>query len=188
YLLLWVVCVFISILVHEMGHILMGRLFGTRGHIVLYTFGGLAVGSNALASNWKRIAVSIAGPLAGFLLAVPVAGSLLFLDLRDVSPLAKAALVDLFWINLIWGILNLFPIWPLDGGQISRDFLDWLLPRNGAPIAFGISLALAGVLAIHCLLASSGTLLIPFLPIGGTYNAIFFALLAVGSYQAMQME
>ena len=43
FLLLWILCFFISILVHELGHILMGMIFGRRGHIVLYGFGGLAI-------------------------------------------------------------------------------------------------------------------------------------------------
>ena len=57
---------FVSILIHEFGHVWMGQAFGSRGHIVLYGFGGLAIGSNRLDSRWQRIAVSFAGPLAGF--------------------------------------------------------------------------------------------------------------------------
>ena len=68
YLVLWIICVFVSILIHEMGHVLMGRLFGAEGHIVLYSFGGLAIGSKRLADRWQRIAVSFAGPLAQFIL------------------------------------------------------------------------------------------------------------------------
>ena len=67
-LLLWVGCVFVSILVHEFGHVLVGRLFGSHGYIVLYSMGGLAVGSNHLDRRWQRIAVSFAGPFAEFLL------------------------------------------------------------------------------------------------------------------------
>src|SRR5438045_291862 len=67
YLLLWVGCMFISILIHELGHVLMGQAFGAYGHIVLDGFGGLAVGSNQLDVRWQRIAVCFAGPLAGFL-------------------------------------------------------------------------------------------------------------------------
>src|SRR5262245_27543700 len=63
YLLLWLVCVFVSILVHELGHAFMGRVFGRESHIVLYTFGGLAIGAAGLHSRWQRIAVSFAGPL-----------------------------------------------------------------------------------------------------------------------------
>src|SRR5438876_7238715 len=51
YLFVWVACVFVSVLVHEFGHVLMGRFFGTDGHIVLFGLGGLAVGSNALSNR-----------------------------------------------------------------------------------------------------------------------------------------
>src|SRR5581483_11494851 len=45
FVFLGVACTFVSILVHELGHVLMGKLFGSHGYIVLYSFGGLAVGS-----------------------------------------------------------------------------------------------------------------------------------------------
>src|SRR5262249_14879834 len=67
YLLFWMACVFVSILIHEFGHVWMGLAFGAEGHIVLYGFGGLAIGSNRSANPWKRIAVALAGPMAGFL-------------------------------------------------------------------------------------------------------------------------
>src|SRR5437763_15143191 len=66
--LLWIACFFVSILVHELGHIVMGRVCGSEGHIVLYAFGGVAVQHRAIPLRWQRIAVSFAGPLAGFLL------------------------------------------------------------------------------------------------------------------------
>src|SRR5258708_2986270 len=68
-LVLWIPIVLVSILVHELGHVLMGRYFGTRGHILLTGFCGLAIGSNDLTERWQRNAVSLAGPGAGFLLA-----------------------------------------------------------------------------------------------------------------------
>src|SRR6516162_1607753 len=68
FLAIWIVCVFISILLHEFGHVFVGRLFGSAGHIVLYGLGGLAIGSNNLSNRWQRIAVSFAGPAAQLLL------------------------------------------------------------------------------------------------------------------------
>src|SRR5262245_56640681 len=61
-LLLWIVCVFVSILLNEFGHIWMGKAFGTDGYIVMHGMGGLAIGSNQLYTPWKRICVSAAGP------------------------------------------------------------------------------------------------------------------------------
>src|SRR5690348_11709576 len=67
-LLIWIACVFVSILVHEFGHVLMGRAFGSHAHIVLYSFGGLAVGSKEGLRRWQRVLVLFAGPGAGFVL------------------------------------------------------------------------------------------------------------------------
>src|SRR5262245_20151706 len=43
-LVIFVMCVFLSILLHEFGHIWMGRLFGSNGYIVLQSLFGLAIG------------------------------------------------------------------------------------------------------------------------------------------------
>lgn len=176
-LVLWVACVFVSILIHELGHVLVGRLFGTRGHIVLYGFGGLAIGSSDLPSRWKRIAVYFAGPAAQLLLLPAVMAAGLYLGMQEhVNPFLVALLGYLFFINFFWPVLNLLPIWPLDGGKISYDFLGWLLPRNGTHLALGLSLVVAGSLAAF--LASKAI----------WFSALFFGLLALGSYQAMQAE
>src|SRR5581483_7541331 len=111
------------------------------GYIVLYSFGGLAVGSNALASGRKRALVCFAGPLAQFILLGVVVLVLWFAYfppiLREVllkSPSYRLLLAAthlsvtnpilfrffhaMLFINLFWPVLNLLPIWPLDGGQI----------------------------------------------------------------------
>jgi Zn-dependent protease len=217
YLALWIGCVFVSILVHELGHVLMGRVFGTHGHIVLYSFGGLAIGSNDLRGRWRRIAVLAAGPGAGFLLLGVLALVMqltypnrlpAYLDLLraqlgmaphgDILLLAfqpmpmDVVVEDLIWINLFWGMLNLLPIWPLDGGQITRESLEGALRERGTTLALGISGCVSGLLAIHVLLAttSKGEMrLIPHLPaFGGMFTALFFAMLCVGSFQALQAE
>src|SRR4051794_39294916 len=52
---LWIFCCFFSILLHEFGHVWAGAVLGARdSYIVLYSFGGLAVGSNDLWDRWKR--------------------------------------------------------------------------------------------------------------------------------------
>lgn len=185
YLLMWIACVFLSILVHELGHVVVGQLFGSYGHIVLHTYGGLAIGSSNLRNRWQRIAVYFAGPCAGFLLLAIVLGPFFALD-REWPPLVFEAIRDLFWINLFWGLLNLLPIWPLDGGQISRDLFDWVRPRNGVRLSLGLSIIVASVLAVNSFMATNGPPLIPFIPIGGLYITLFFALFAVQSYQLMQ--
>jgi len=193
YLVLWVVCVFVSVLLHEFGHILVGRIFGSRGHIVLYGFGGLAIGSSNLANRWQRIAVSFAGPFVQLVLYLGLWGFEWWLVKYGhawVRPGAPAdvlllGLVMLKWINLYWPILNLLPIWPLDGGRISRDFLDWLLPERGINASLGISFATAGFLAICALMEANDRPLLP-VYLGGVYMAVFFGLFALTNYQELQ--
>src|SRR5438552_2066073 len=105
FLLVWIVCVFVSVLIHELGHVFMGRLFGSHGHIVLYSFGGLAIGSSSLHNRWQRIAVYFAGPLAGFLLFGLVCWAARHMDQQTIGPLLRSTIRYLVWINLFWGIL-----------------------------------------------------------------------------------
>ena len=193
YLLVWVACVFVSILVHELGHVLAGKLFGSHGHIVLYSFGGLAIGSSALRNRWQRIVVYFAGPAAGFLLAAIVALASRSFDLEETSPLLEDALFDLYFINVFWGVVNLLPIWPLDGGQISRDVLGWLQPANGIRTSLGISVTVAGLLAFLALINTYRPLAmvdaVPYLrSLRGWFMVLFFACLAFNSYQMLQIE
>ncbi|MCC6417672.1 MAG: hypothetical protein IT429_05430 [Gemmataceae bacterium] len=189
-LLLWVACVFVSILVHEFGHIFMGRAFGNRGQVVLYSFGGLAIGSSDTDRRWKRIAVSLAGPAAGFVLYG-------FAELARIHGLPQVetgptyrwlrdGLNMLIWINLYWGLLNLLPIWPLDGGQVSRELSLGASQRNGLVISLGISFLLAALIAVNALLAANRQPSLPYLPSGGYWTVILFGMLAVESFQLLQ--
>jgi Zn-dependent protease len=189
YLLMWVAAVFVSILVHELGHVFMGRLFGSQGHIVLYCFGGLAIGSSTLHNRWQRIAVYLAGPLAGFVLFGLACWGLYSFDPDHVMPFAWRTLRFLYWINLFWGFLNLVPIWPLDGGQVSREIFMWLLPSRGLRNSLGLSVLCAGLLALYSLWDTYAPQpLLPFLDLSGLWYVLFFGMLAYYSYQLLQLE
>jgi stage IV sporulation protein FB len=195
YLLLWIACVFVSILVHEFGHVFMGLVFGNRGHIVLYSFGGLAIGSSDLDRHWKRIAVYFAGPLAGFLLFGLVFGLTRLVNTKTISDLGREFFNNMIYINLAWGFLNLLPIWPLDGGRISNDLFDWFLPGRGTKISLGLSVGTASILALNgiSLLTNDRALPllehIPFLnTLGGKYTIVLFCWLAFNSLQALMAE
>ncbi len=177
YLVLWILCVFVSILIHEFGHVFMGRLFGSHGHIVLYSFGGLAVGSNALNKGWQRFLVSFAGPLIQFvLLAVVFAAGVVLLPnvpkaWRDPAGMTWSFLIE---INLFWPILNLLPIWPLDGGQMAREVFVAASPRIGDSITLAVSAGVAGLAAFHCAFPH---VLGRFVPLLGEYGDIYLAIL-----------
>ena len=71
-ILIWVGVVFVSVLLHEMGHASIQRLYGGHPWITLYGLGGLASCNDGPRSPGRRILVLLAGPGAGFLLAAVV--------------------------------------------------------------------------------------------------------------------
>src|SRR5262249_5198122 len=58
----WVACVFVSIVLHEFGHVWAFRAFGNHAHVVLHTLGGLAIPDGEPRWRWQRIIVAAAGP------------------------------------------------------------------------------------------------------------------------------
>jgi Zn-dependent protease len=120
-LLSWVGVVFVSVLMHELGHALMAMSLGSDvAAIRLYTGGGLTYHDRAL-SRWREVAVSAAGPLTGFLFG----GLMLAINILvpPKSYMGQIILMDLLWVNFGWGIINLLPVPPLDGGHIARGVL-----------------------------------------------------------------
>jgi Zn-dependent protease len=191
FVLAWVACVFVSILLHEFGHVWMGRLFGSHGHIVLFSFGGLAIGSNQLSRRWQRILVLLAGPGIQLLLFAILwfGGPRLLLSVPPESRRSAVLILSmLVQINLFWPILNLLPIWPLDGGQVTREVCQAIMPSRGTTFSLGISMVVSGVLAAHILMASQGRPLLPYVPALGIFTAILFAMLCISSFTALQVE
>ena len=142
---LWVAVVFVSILVHEMGHALVIRSFGWQPKIVLWSFGGLAIYQPTRHDSRKQMTISLAGPIAGFILAALVVLALRATGIQVVFERGMPSLLTwkfilvnpaaapsgtvmiaadfLLEVNIWWGLLNLLPIVPLDGGQFTREML-----------------------------------------------------------------
>jgi Zn-dependent protease len=194
--LIWVLAVFISILVHELGHAVAYRRFGSYAWIVLYVFGGLAVPSNAVYGRGRRIIVYLAGPITGFLLAGVTYGAIrLFPKVLELSEWLNLLFVFLIMINIYWNVMNLLPIHPLDGGQISREICERLWRGRGLPISFQISFWVAAVVALYSLVCvleieTKRHVLLDQLPwwfpVGSLYMTFFFGLLAAQSYIVLQ--
>src|SRR6266550_3818885 len=122
-LLEWMLVVLVSVLLHELGHALVGRKFGL--------------------SPLKHLLISLAGPAAGFLFGgiVFVAGPAVFGS--NSSQLLSVAYSDLLWVNLGWGIFNLLPMLPLDGGQVLVTLEEWISKRSSRLVSHMISLIVA---------------------------------------------
>jgi len=146
-LLAWVVVVLVSILVHELGHALVGRAFGEQVSIVLHGMGGLTFRTGRYASANEDIVVSLAGSLTQIVfLGLPA----MFLVRSEVisSFTWYVFFSDLAWVSLGWGIINLLPILPLDGGNITITVLRRMNGIDADRIARLLSVGAALGLAI----------------------------------------
>ncbi len=118
---IWIGVVFVSVLAHELGHAFIGRQYGLHPAIELYTGGGLTWWqSSRPLSHFEEFSVSLAGPAIGL-----VVGGMGWMLQRNI-PLSESTrnlhiiLLELLWINIVWSLLNLLPMLPLDGGNIMR--------------------------------------------------------------------
>lgn len=114
--LIWTTVIFVSVLLHELGHAIAMRVFGFSPRVSIYALGGLTFWPEGAAPTVKQsFVVSGAGPSVSITLGVL---SLAAAALKPASPAVAAILQDSIWINLVWGIVNLLPIMPLDGGNL----------------------------------------------------------------------
>ncbi len=201
-LLIWVLAVFVSILIHELGHAFMMRAYGQPSSILLYHGGGLTIpepagwggrGAGVSLSPGQEIMISLAGPFTGFLFTVLLiggsaagGGTVMAGYLFGVLPFPVVRLpaggqilnnvvATLIWINLLWGLINLLPVFPLDGGQVSRNLLFKLDPLNGVNRSIRISMITGIVFA-----------LIGLILFGSIYIALLFGFLAFQSYMMLR--
>ncbi len=106
---------FLSILLHELGHSLVAIRFGSRVRgIVLFIFGGVALIENIPKEPKKEFSMALAGPLTSFVIAL-ISFALLSLN--------KQFFFLLGYLNMVLGLFNLFPAFPMDGGRILRSLL-----------------------------------------------------------------
>lgn len=119
--LIFGVAVCLSILVHEFGHALVAKAFRLSPSIELHGFGGLTYHQRA-QSNRDDVLIIAAGPGAGLVFGgvvfVVSIGLGLVFEMRN--PVVLEFIADLLYINIGWSLVNLLPLWPLDGGQLFR--------------------------------------------------------------------
>lgn len=136
--------IFLSILVHELGHAFAARAFGQRPGIVFHGLGGLTFFNGPRLSRWPHFFMVAAGPASSLLLALFF---FMMLPFQELSPLLPLFIGFGLWVNIVWTVINCLPVLPLDGGQMLRDLLGkksekiccWI----GAVVAVGIAVLAA---------------------------------------------
>jgi len=129
----WMINIFVSVLVHELGHALTSKAFGYSPAIHLAGLGGHTETRIDPNLAWfKRVAVVLAGPVAGGLLGLVAAIVAFTLSL----PLMIEYLAQgLALANFFWALLNLIPVPPLDGAQITTTVAMRAFGRPGFLVA-----------------------------------------------------
>lgn len=195
--ILFIAAAFVSILIHELGHATVGlKLGGGHASIQLTAFGGLATSQGSRLNRDQRFWMVAAGPGAGFVLLIIVIAALclrfsngdvmnyistvlfgtrpvfqsveLFTFLRE-NPFSHLFIRHLIWINFWWGIINLLPVMPLDGGLIADLYVR---PQR---LVFRIGMIAAAAMAA-----------LGFFWMESIYTAVLFGFLAWQNYQNMQ--
>jgi len=197
FVILWVVAMIVCILLHELGHAVVMQAYGYRPSIVLYSFGGLAIphpGRNGVRrpGPWGDMLIAFAGPASGFLLAAVLALGLHYLGgyrvaifeptWRDVVPQVTVPnhFLDVFiyfvlQISVMWGLLNLLPIYPLDGGQIVQQIFVMTHPQDAIRQSLILSVIVGGMMAV-----------IAFVQWHSFFLPVLFLWLTYSNYTALQ--
>ncbi|MFW5920265.1 MAG: M50 family metallopeptidase [Polyangiales bacterium] len=171
---------FASILVHELSHAVVARLFDMRVRgITLFVFGGVAQIEGEPPSPKAEFMIAAVGPLTSIVLGIgaTLAGialggdALLAGEADALTALSQLGPVStlLLWlgpINIMLGVFNLVPGFPLDGGRVLRSIIwgisgslrratrysavvgqgfAWLLITIGVLMALGVKVPLLGV-------------------------------------------
>jgi Zn-dependent protease len=114
----WMFIVFVSVLIHELGHAVVSRAFGYQPSITLAWMGGHTHPNAPGPIPWhKDVLLTLAGPLFGLLLGVACWLGSSFVDER--SEVLRYMLLVGAYANFFWAVFNLLPVLPLDGGRIT---------------------------------------------------------------------
>ena len=194
-ILLWIIVLLVSILVHELGHALTSRkMTGVTPSIKLWGMGGLAYPNTQLTQK-QSFWVTWAGPLAGLgffglivltcctIYGIAVGTDLTmfllfpstginretFTVLAEMNKPVWFMLNKLLWVNLWWSLINLLPVFPLDGGQIYASIERSPKKVLIVGIVTGALVAIAGFFILHRI-----------------FIAILFGYLAFQNYKRLQ--
>ncbi|MBK7863729.1 MAG: peptidase M50 [Archangiaceae bacterium] len=136
-----------ALLLHELGHALAGRAFGYRPVVQLIGLTGRTLPNPNETIPWQRdVALHLAGPGVGITLGFIALAGYYAARARLGGALEYALLV---WASahLIWAVVNLLPLHPLDGGRVVTAVAMRLFGRDGFLYAqvfgMGVGVALA---------------------------------------------
>ncbi len=157
--LLWAPVLFIGVLWHELGHAFAIQKFGYGSStIVLQGLGGVTINRRGDTPPGKAAVISVAGPIFSFSLMIVFGLAAYFYPGND---LLGQFFTFMAWANGVWGVFNLLPIAPLDGGHIVLHGLRAKFPKRKAYLYSAYSsLVILALLAIPLFMYMSGIFMV----------------------------
>jgi Zn-dependent protease len=152
--LLLLIGVFGSVVLHELGHAGAARLYGiSTASVTLYPIGGVAAVARIPEIPVQELVIAVAGPAVNavlFTLALVA-----WLATGSEVLLAGAA------INLVMGVFNLIPAFPMDGGRVLRAGLSLLMGHvRASRVAMSVGKAFALAFFVIALVTARPSLLL----------------------------
>lgn len=177
--LIMIVAFFACVVMHELGHSFAARHYGVNiRRILLMPIGGMAEFDSIPKEPRKEFVITLAGPVVNFAIAGLLWWPINQLPNQILYYSFQGLLYQLFWANLVMGLFNLVPVFPMDGGRIFRALLATKLTYLRATFwaaNVGKVLAIAGILIMGFWLKSPlGALLFVFILMAGAaeYRAV----------------
>ncbi len=122
-----VILFFTSLLIHEMSHSLVARRRGTSvKRITLFIFGGMAEIEKEPETPYSEFVMAIAGPAASFVMGIIF--GVIWIFTVNIAPI-REPVKYLAIINIVLGVFNMLPGYPLDGGRVLRSIV-WKVTGN----------------------------------------------------------
>ena len=122
---------FISVVIHELGHCIVARLYGVQVRsITLWLLGGMAQFDDMPRQRGGEAVVAIAGPITSLGVAAVLFAATLGVSWEYTA--ARFSLTYLWQMNLVLAIFNMLPALPLDGGRVLRSLLALRFSHVGA--------------------------------------------------------
>ena len=151
---------FVSVLLHELGHSVVARLYGVNVRsITLWLLGGMAQFDEMPRQRGAEAVVAVAGPLVS--IAVAVVCRLLLEVLPPSAVPARFVFHYLWYMNGALAVFNMIPALPLDGGRVLRSLLALRMSHLRATQASAaVSRFLAIALALFGLFGGGGIMLV----------------------------
>ena len=149
---LWAIAITISLLVHEFGHALVASRLRHDPVVTLQGLGGVT-SRRRTGRDVDEAAIVAMGPAAGLALGLLVFGVWqVLLHFRLVTPVTVMIVRALLYPCIVWNLLNLLPLWPLDGGHLLKLGVGrWASSATTARITHGLSLLMVALLSVYAL-------------------------------------